>query len=113
MTNEELNKLAQVNQKLGAFPVIKLADGQAVPTGTVATLLYNIRAYERLIAEGAASDDDENAEVEKLGREIKAAVPVLTKLGMFELFSPEEWCAGNRPGRQLVGQAAKELMAAK
>jgi hypothetical protein len=37
--------LAATNQKLGAFPIVQMADGQKVPTGTVGTLLYNIKAY--------------------------------------------------------------------
>lgn len=110
MLDDQVDKLAQINQKLGAFPVVELADGQVVPTGTVATLLYNIRAYDELVAKSAI-DQAVIVKLKQLEREITAAVPVLKKLGMFELFSIEEWCLGDHPGRQLVGQTAKELMA--
>lgn len=110
MTGADVNQIAQNNQKLGAFPMVKLANGQSVPTGTVATLLYNIREYDKLIAEGESLSDDKKVELEKLAGEIKAPVPILIKLGMFELFNLEEWCAGNRPGRTLVGRTAKELL---
>ncbi|KAL6245595.1 hypothetical protein RBB50_007594 [Rhinocladiella similis] len=101
--------MAQANQKLGNFPTVKMADGQTVPTGTVATLLFNIRAYDQLLREIATGDITKREELETLEGEIKDPVPLLMKLGMFELFSPDEWCAGG-PGRQLVGKTAKEIM---
>lgn len=36
---------------------------------------------------------------------MKAAVPLLSKVGMFELFSAEEWIQGDNEGRKFVGRA--------
>jgi len=112
MSPDDIEKLSEVNQKLGAFPIVRLASGQRVPTGTVATLLLNIRTYDGLVAQKGTSRDGA-AEIERqtaqVADEIKAAVPVLLKLGMFELFSVDEWSAGAHPGRNLVGKFAKEL----
>ncbi|KAJ9631211.1 hypothetical protein H2204_008296 [Knufia peltigerae] len=111
MSMAPVDRLARVNQKLGNFPLVKMADGQTVPTGTVATLLFNIRAYDQLLKENTVDDISKKAELEKLEGEIKDPVPLLINLGMFELFSPDEWCAGGA-GRQLVGRTAKGLMPA-
>jgi len=92
--------LAATNQKLGAFPVVTMANGQKVPTGTVGTLLYNIKAY---------NTSSSNEEKEKLEKEIKSAVPVLGKIGFFELFSTDEWVRGESEGRRLVGEEGRRL----
>ena len=105
-------KLAAVNNAtLGtdfttAFPIVKTKDGSSVPTGTVAALLINIKAYDEA---HAAHDTDK---MKGLEEKIVAAVPVLKKVGMFDLFSAEEWEAGSvekgKYGRALVGKAARE-----
>ncbi len=41
--------------------------------------------------------------------EIKAAVPVLAKLGIQKFVSVDEWWTGDHPGPNLVGSSAKEL----
>lgn len=64
-------------------------------------LLFNLKAY---------NGSHDPAEREKLAGEMRAAVPVLGRLGFFELFSAEEWCAegGRRGGGEEVGVLRKE-----
>lgn len=89
--------LGKVNQKIVAegetLPVVRLKDGSPVQTGTVATMLFNIRQF----------DQGARGEIEK---ELELAVPTLFKVGLFDLFTPEEWIAGSSPGRKFVGQKA-------
>ncbi|MCJ1443004.1 MAG: hypothetical protein MMC23_003501 [Stictis urceolatum] len=90
---------------LGAsFPVITLPDGSQVPTGTVGALLVNIKAYD------AAHVVGNTAEMARLEPLMRAAIPLLRKFGMFELFPPEEWAAEGREGvsqgRWWVGREA-------
>ena len=83
-----------------------------MPTGTVTALLLNISTYDALISQkeaGGEGAQDLDQKLAQVADEIKDAVPVLVKLGMFDLFSVDEWCAGNRPGRNLVGKFTKEL----
>ncbi|KAI8592663.1 hypothetical protein HDU89_008396 [Geranomyces variabilis] len=100
------NDLAAINQKiLGAdqsFITVTLADGSRVQTGTVATLLHNARLYDALPA-------DAKEERQKLEEEMRAAVPTVEKVGLFDLFTPEEWMAGSSAARRFVGAAAKKL----
>ncbi|KAJ2965717.1 hypothetical protein NQ176_g10482 [Zarea fungicola] len=86
----------------GSFPVVTLPNGERIPTGTVGALLVNIAAYD-----AAAASGDE-ATLATLEEAIRAAVPVLRKVGMFELFAPDEWDSKTSKGRSLVGQVAKE-----
>lgn len=94
---ENTQKLATINQKLVAegetLPAVTLKDGSKVQTGTVATLLYNISLYNA----------GERGQVEE---EIRLAIPTLFKVGLFDLFSIEEWVAGENPGRKFVGEEA-------
>lgn len=75
-------ELAEINQKVvqngEVLPQVKLKDGSWVQTGTVATMLHNINLYNAGVR-GA---------VEK---ELILAVPNLFKVGMFDLFSADEW----------------------
>src|SRR6187402_1137018 len=107
---QDIANLAKTNQKLvspdSSFPIVTLASGQKVPTGTVATLLHNIRLYDKIISAGEEASSEEK---EQLEREIKSAVPVLGKLGFFELFSTEEGAAGKSEGRRLVGVEGRAL----
>lgn len=89
--------LASVNQKAVApgefLPAVHLEDGTLIRTGTVATMLRNIEAYNA----GARGDVE---------RELVLAVPTLVKIGLFALFPAEEWVAGTNPGRRFVGLEA-------
>lgn len=89
--------LAAINHKIVAegevLPAVVLKDGSRVQTGTVATLLHNITLYNA----------GERGPVE---RELAAAIPTLFKVGLFDLFPPAEWIAGDNPGRRLVGELA-------
>ena len=49
----------------------------------------------------------ERGEVEE---QLKTAVPTLIKVGLFELFSVDEWINGQNPGRRFVGLCAKEYI---
>ena len=89
--------LAAINHKVVAdgevLPAVTLKDGSRVQTGTVATLLHNITLYNA----------GERGPVET---ELAAAIPTLFKVGLFELFPPTEWIAGDNPGRRRVGEMA-------
>lgn len=91
------------NRALGvspeSFPVVTLPNGDKLPTGTVGALLVNLRSYD------TGTEEDRKA----LEPAIRAAVPVLKKVGMFDLFTPDEFCSGGGDGRKLVGKLAKEL----
>ena len=94
---QNTEQLSEINRKIVAegevLPKIKLKDGSVAQTGTVATMLYNIERYNR----------GERGAVEE---ELRLAIPTLFKVGLFDLFSVEEWIAGNNPGRKLVGELA-------
>ncbi|KAJ5813980.1 uncharacterized protein N7503_000730 [Penicillium pulvis] len=84
----------------GTFPVITLPDGRKVPTGTVGALLVNIKAYDE-------GDETIKAELEPA---IQSAIPTLHKVGMFDLFAPEEWTSSRSLGRSLVGRLAHDYI---
>jgi hypothetical protein len=94
------DELGTINKKIIAegetLPVVRLKDGSSVQTGTVATMLHNIRLY----------DQGERGEVES---ELEKAIPTLFKVGLFNLFSPEEWINGGSAGRKFVGEKAVEF----
>ena len=98
--------LARVNQKILAagetLPRVTLHDGSQLQTGTVAAMLHNVALYNA--AEASARGEIEH--------DLEQAIPTLVKIGLFALFSPDEWCSGNNPGRQFVGLKAKEYLAA-
>ncbi|HET8899600.1 MAG TPA: hypothetical protein VFN09_12585 [Rhodanobacteraceae bacterium] len=99
---ENTGELGAINQKIVAagetLPVVELRDGSRVQTGTVATMLRNVALY----------DGGARGEIE---RELETAVPTLVKVGLFELFSPDEWINGNSPGRRFVGACARAYLA--
>ena len=89
--------LSQINQKILAhgesLPAVTLKDGSRVQTGTVATVLHNIGRYNA-------------GERGKVEQELALAIPTLFKVGLFDLFAPEEWASTENPGRALVGELA-------
>lgn len=112
---------------LGAdFPKVTLPSGVRIQTGTMAGLLSDIRAYDRLVlvrgdslrSSPSSSEDgttntteeEEEEELPALEKRIGAAVSTLQQVGMFDLFRPEEWVggAGSSAGRALVGRLAGE-----
>ena len=99
--------LARVNQKILAagetLPRVTLRDGSQLQTGTVAAMLHNVALYN-------AASADARGEIE---RELELAIPTLAQIGLFALFTPEEWCSGSNPGRQFVGRKAQEYLAGK
>lgn len=102
--DNSVNDLQSINNKtLGtnanAFPIVTLPNGQKVPTGTVGALLVNIKTYD-------ASEESQRKQIEPA---LRAAIPILQQVGMFDLFRPEEWIQGGSPGRAFVGKAAMEL----
>ncbi|GAW12325.1 hypothetical protein ANO14919_016900 [Xylariales sp. No.14919] len=91
---------------LGAkFPEITLPDGSKVQTGTVGALLLNIRAYNTAHAAG------DTAKTQALESSFEAALPLLDKVGLFDLFTPDEWIRGNNEGRRAVGKLYEEFKA--
>lgn len=42
---------------------------------------------------------------------MQATLPLLDKVGMFDLFLPEEWIQGNNEGRKAVGRMFLEFKA--
>lgn len=94
-------QLSEINQKVvqegEVLPQVTLKDGSRVQTGTVATMLHNINLYNA----GVRGTVEE---------ELILAVPTLFKVGMFDLFSVEEWINGNNAGRKFVGEKAQEFL---
>lgn len=101
--------LADINRSVVAtgqvLPVVTLADGTRVQTGTVATLLRTVAAYDAAVAANAAP-----VVLEDLESRLAAAVPTLLHIGMFDLFSPAEWQTGSSAGRRWVGDVAAALL---
>ncbi|MGP5417530.1 DUF7709 family protein [Psychrobacter faecalis] len=95
---EGTEQLANINQKVidkgQTLPSVKLKDGSTVQTGTVATMLHNIQLYN-------------SGEHEQVENELILAIPTLFKVGLFDLFSIDEWINGTNPGRRFVGEQAK------
>lgn len=95
-------ELAEINQKVvqdgEVLPQVKLKDGSRVQTGTVATMLHNINLYNAGVRGGVEE-------------ELILAVPTLFKVGMFDLFSADEWINGTNAGRRFVGEQAKQFLA--
>ncbi|MDQ7735715.1 hypothetical protein QT231_23740 [Halomonas sp. SpR1] len=95
---ENTEQLAEVNKKIVSadevLPSVQLKDGSRVQTGTVAA---NIHLY----------NSGERGQVEM---ELKLAIPTLVKIGLFDLFSPEEWINGSNPGRRFLGECAREFL---
>ncbi|GAW27103.1 hypothetical protein SAMD00023353_7100080 [Rosellinia necatrix] len=101
------SSLSDVNSAtLGAkFPEITLPDGSKVQTGTVGALLVNIRTYNVAHADGDA------ATTEALEASFRAALPLLDKVGLFDLFTPSDWIRGDNEGRKAVGRLYQEFKA--
>ncbi|KAI2783335.1 hypothetical protein F4815DRAFT_348087 [Daldinia loculata] len=99
------NKLAALNSAaLGAeMPQITLPDGRKVQTGTMGALLINVRAYNEA---HKVEDKDKKAQLEE---SMRATLPLLDKVGMFDLFPAEEWISGDNEGRKVVGQMYQEF----
>jgi len=97
-TPDHTAALAGINQKILSegeqLPLVMLKDGSRVQTGTVATMLVNISLYNQ----------GQRGQVEQ---EVRCAIPTLFKVGLFDLFPPEDWIAGANPGRRYVGQLAQ------
>ncbi|WP_151961900.1 DUF7709 family protein [Acinetobacter bereziniae] len=97
-------QLSSINQKIiqegEVLPAVTLKDGTKVQTGTVATMLHNIDLYNQGL----------RGEVEQ---ELILAIPTLIKVGLFDLFSPDEWMSGDNLGRRFVGEKAKQFLASQ
>lgn len=95
-------ELAEINQKVvqdgEVLPQVKLKDGSRVQTGTVATMLHNINLYNAGVRGGVEE-------------ELILAIPTLFKVGMFDLFSADEWINGTNAGRRFLGEQAKQFLA--
>ncbi|KAK8246093.1 hypothetical protein IWZ00DRAFT_511800 [Phyllosticta capitalensis] len=102
------NKLLPPGQ---SFHVITLSSGERVPTGTVAAFLYNLKAYDETADAAAAGRLEAEVAQEKMAAiqdEMRLSLPLLRKLGMFELFSVEEWGSGTaKAGRRFVAKEAR------
>lgn len=100
MSNESLQETNNktLGTTAGTFPIVTLPDGRKVPTGTVGALLVNIRAYDE-------GNDERRTEVKPA---IQSAIPTLIKVGLFDLFTPDEWTSESSPGRSLVGKLARD-----
>lgn len=100
-TPDHTAELSAINSKILAagetLPVVQLRDGTTVQTGTVATMLRNVTRY----------NEGERGQIEQ---ELEIAVPTLVAVGLFDLFSPEEWITGGNAGRALVGKLAKNYL---
>lgn len=92
------DELSEINQKVvqegEILPQVRLRDGSRVQTGTVATMLHNIHLYNM----GVRGDVED---------ELALAIPTLVKVGLFDLFSVDEWI---NAGRKFVGEKAKAFL---
>ena len=92
--------LATINQKILAdgesLPAVTLRDGTRVQTGTFATLMHNIDLYN-------------NGERGDIENEMQLAVETLARIGLFSLFTPDEWMNTSNQGRHFVGSLAQGL----
>jgi hypothetical protein len=88
----------------GSLPAIHLKDGSTVQTGTVAAMLKNIERF----------NNGENKEGDEARCELERCVPVLIRVGLFQLFAPDEWINSNGQennlGRHFVGRLAKQYI---
>lgn len=93
-------KLSKVNQKIlqenQNFPIVTLKDGTPVQTGTVAVLLYNIQRY----------NGGERGQIEE---EMRLAIPILFKIGFFELFPPNEWISKENFGGKFCWSCSSSI----
>ena len=98
---EYYQDLKKINNKIVAegedLPSVQLKDGSMVQTGTVATMLHNVKLY----------NEGHRGTIEK---ELLAAIPTLIKVGLFDLFSTADWINGDNAGRRFVGEAAQKYM---
>ncbi|RFM27860.1 DUF7709 family protein [Deminuibacter soli] len=76
---------------------IQVNTPKKIQPNTLAAVLHNVELYNK-------------GQRGKVEAELEAAIPHLFKAGAFTLFSPEEWMAGNNPGRALVGRLALEYV---
>ncbi|RWX01008.1 DUF7709 family protein [Flavobacterium cerinum] len=102
MKTKKVPSLSDINKKIIAegeqLPLVQLKDGAFVQTGTVATMLHNIKLY----------NSGERGTIEQ---ELITSIPTLIKVGLFDLFNTEEWIKGDNPGRKFIGTKAKEFIA--
>lgn len=92
------------------MPVITLGNGQKVPTGTIGALFMNIKTYDAVVA-NKDNDPQADEKLRELEGMFRAALPVMRRVGFFELFEPREWVQGARSaGRKRVGELAGEEM---
>ena len=102
-SSQTIDQLRSINQKILAegetLPTVRLKDGSQVQTGTVATMLHNVAQYNA----GARGD---------IERELELSIPTLLKVGLFDLFTPDEWIDGDNAGRRFIGQKALDYLKA-
>lgn len=67
--------------------------------------MINIRAYNAALAAG------ETAKAKALEESFKTALPLLDKVGLFDLFTPDDWIRGDNEGRKAVGRFYQEFKA--
>jgi hypothetical protein len=94
---KSINEKILANTEGQSFPVVQLVDGSIVRTGTFATFVYNIFEYNK----------KPSLELEN---EIRAAIPTLIKIGLFNLFEPNEWMSTTNKGRHLVGTIVSTIV---
>lgn len=69
--------------------------------GTVAATLNNIALLNTLLSEKISSDDQ--IKVQEIIKAITSLIPSLRVIGVFDLFTPEEWLSSEtQPGRILA-----------
>ena len=86
------------------MPEVTLPDGSKIQTGTVGALVINIKAFDGLVASA------DQAKILVVENRFKAAMPILKKSGLMDVFPPEDWVAGSSPGRKRVGELYREFV---
>ena len=109
---DELNAINERTMGVN-FPSITLPTGEKVQTGTVGALLANMKAFDTIDAKyqkGEKMSAEDEAQLNTIKTSIRGAIPTLKRLGMFNLFAPEEWIRGSKSaGRTYVGECGEEM----
>lgn len=110
--NVKDNKFSPINQREVFTPEDILAAGVdgllstnpytgesgPVRKGTVAATLNNIALLNTLLSESNLSEN--HLKIDKIAQSIIALLPSLRVIGVFDLFTPQEWLSDdNQPGR--------------
>jgi len=92
----KLQEIASRNAQAGTtVPTFVTKEGHKVQAGIIAATMTNIDAYNQ--GERGLVEED-----------LRGAIPFLAKVGLFKLFTPDEWKSNTNAGRNFVGILAQK-----